>query len=394
MDYGVTPQGFVRKPLSAILSEIEYDQRANISPEFVAGVVSALNEIVAKQIDEGWAQLELIYSGGDPDTAEDRQLDMVAKLTMTLRRGATKSRVTLRCNLAKDTTLEAGTHFAAIAGKADVRWTPAADFTAPNGGLFDVAFVSENTGPIEGPTGLISIIATPVVGWNAVTNQGDAELGHDIDSNVTLRARREADLATAGTATVAAIRSDLSDPVQFPRIEDVMVFENDTDEGDADGRPPHSVECVIYDGVDGLTDNDAIAQAIYDAKASGVTAHGTTFGLAVVDEIGTKKVIHFSRTTRRAIYVALTITRQADYIGDEAVKEYVATACNARFREGDEVVQSVVQSLPLALAGVVDVATATIGFSASPTHEENLAIGVREIARFDTVRIIVSSSPA
>jgi len=43
----------------------------------------------------------------------------------------------------------------------------------------------------------------------------------------------------------------------------------------------------------------------------------------------------------------------------------------------------------LTLAGVLDVPTFYLGFSASPSGTANLTIGTREIATFDVARVVV-----
>jgi hypothetical protein len=82
-------------------------------------------------------------------------------------------------------------------------------------------------------------------GWNNITNPLDAKRGRAADTNETLRARREAELAAAGSGSVDGIRADLlrlEDEDGARVIDSCRVFDNDTDAFNADGLPPHSVE--------------------------------------------------------------------------------------------------------------------------------------------------------
>lgn len=391
--WGVTPAGFVRKTLRQILDDLSAAQKASISATLDTSsdtVLGQLNGIFARELGIAWEQLEICYHGNDPDAAEDFLLAMVSKLTGTIRRAATKSEVDLTCDIDSGKILLAGTHFAAIEGRLDVRWTPKADFTSPGDGTHAVRFVSENTGPIPGVSGTISVIATTVVGWNSVTNELDADLGRVADSDPTLRRRRETELAAVGSTTVRAVAAKLEEA--FPLIEFVHVFENDTDYTDADGVPPHCVDALIYDGVAPSVDDDAVAQVIWDTKGGGIGTHGLQTGLAVIDDNGTTKPVYFSRATLIPIYLTIAIQKIKGYVGDDAVKEFMAETCNTRFGAGDDVLAALVEALIFGNAGVKDVTNFRLGYTVTPSGTTNLAIAPRELARFGTTRIAVTSA--
>lgn len=87
-DYGVTPTGFVRKPLAVILSEIEARNRtefgANViqTPESAQGQINgALADLAAKH----WELSEDVYQSIDPDQAEGYRLDMLGRIRLLQR---------------------------------------------------------------------------------------------------------------------------------------------------------------------------------------------------------------------------------------------------------------------------------------------------------------------
>lgn len=83
MNYGVQPTGFVRKPISVILAEME----ASLITEFGPGVIQTpqsplgqLNGLMADLTAEVWELCEQVYQSYDPDQAEGSRLDTLAKL--------------------------------------------------------------------------------------------------------------------------------------------------------------------------------------------------------------------------------------------------------------------------------------------------------------------------
>jgi hypothetical protein len=84
-DFGVQPTGFVRKPLSVILSEIEALNRT----EFGAGVIQdaetplgQLNGIFAEAATKLWELAEDVYQSYDPDQAEGFRLEMLGRIRL------------------------------------------------------------------------------------------------------------------------------------------------------------------------------------------------------------------------------------------------------------------------------------------------------------------------
>jgi hypothetical protein len=391
-DYGVTPTGFVLKPQSVILQEIEQDQRANISGLIDVSAdtpIGQMNGIYSQRLAALWELAQDVYNSFDPDSAEDASLDNLGKLRGTDRQGASYSLVTCSCNVDNGVTLLSGTNFASVAGNPSVRFTPDADFTATSDGTHDVVFRAENTGAIEADAGTLSVIATPVVGWNSVTNALDADVGSDVQSDGDYRLSQETGLAERGSSTTDAIRSHLLDDLDF--VQTCTVFENTGDTPDGNGLPGHSLEALIYDGDSPPpTNNDAIAQVIWNFRPGGIRPVGNTSGNAV-DKLGITRAVPFSRAVATPIYISYTLSTGPGYIGAAAVAAAVASACNAQFKEaGQTVIALFVRALPLAQLGVLDVTAFAIGTAPSPSAASNIAIGTFGIARFDTSRISVT----
>lgn len=400
--YGVTAQGFVRPTVQDLVTAFEVDELADmgedtdVSPELPIG---QLNGIVGRQLGIAWEALEVCYYAFDPDATEGRLLEMLSKLTGTFRQGNTPSEVVLACNLDDTTVLPLDVAYAAIENKPDIRWkvSPVAHpsgYTAVGDGSHDVTFVSELLGPIAGFAGTINVIATPIVGWNSVVNANDAELGLQTDNDPALRTRRERELATIGSATVRAITANVAQA--FPgKIQTLIVFENEGDNTDENGLPPHSLETLIFDGDVPSVDDDALAQVILNSKAGGIQTSGNTTGqaAALVNGIETLKDVKFTRAAQIPVYLIIDLVRKpgAPYVGDVALAQNVATNANAYFGPGDEIVEDRIRTLTMEQVGVKDILSVKLGLLAPPTLSANLPMSIREIGRFSSARIVVNS---
>lgn len=397
MTFGVTGVGFDRKTIEDIITEMEQDELAEIATDLdvtTDSVVGQLNGIFARQLGIAWEQLEVIYHAFDSDAAEGRLLDMLGKLTGTFRRGSTPSEVQMGCDLDIGVTLIADQHYVNVDDHPENRWTPSVNYTAATTGPQLVTFRNELLGPITGFAGTINVINTPVSNWRTAVNPDDAELGVETDLDPAFRLRREAELATIGSATVRAITANILQAFGA-KLQTLVVFENDGDNTDANGLLSHSLEVLIFDGDVPTVGNNALAQVIFDSKAGGIHTSGNVSGTAtaLVNGVETSKAVRFSRAAQLAIYVDITLVRKlgVPYLGDNGVKQAVALAANAFFGPGDYVIKERIDAFTLACAGVKDITAVKIGFTASPTSGTNIPVSIRQIGRFSTSRITVHS---
>lgn len=388
--YGLRPTGFVRKSEAQILADIEERQLARISPYLDQSTATPLgqeNGIVARDLGLLWEGLEAVDAGRDPDKATGAALESLSKLTGTERRGASFSVTQLTNQLTAGTTLLAGAHFAQVAGDPDNRWTPVADFTAPSTGLHAIPFRAEFAGPVNATLNSINVITTPVTGWTGITASTVPTMGHWIDNDTTLRARREQSLTQTGGGTKKAIRADV---LAIPGVLSAIVLANTREYTDADGVPPFSVEVVIWDGATPLVSNTTIAEAIYQSVGTTVPTAGD-ITVPITEYDGKILDIKFSRVSMLNVYLDVFLTTGVGYVGDTAVKDYIVAQSQA-YGVGDDIVALKTRALPLALQGVTDVTSLELGFTANPTGTTNLVVSPRQIAVFDASRITVTAT--
>jgi uncharacterized phage protein gp47/JayE len=135
--------------------------------------------------------------------------------------------------------------------------------------------------------GDLSQIVTQTPGWSSVNNLQPGAVGRASENDAQLRARYKNGIYRLGAATLPGISANLKELV--PGVLAVKAFENDTDDPDEYGRPPHCLHVVIDGGLD-----QEIADAIFQLKAAGIDTYGDTVMFSR-DDGGTEHEIHFDR---------------------------------------------------------------------------------------------------
>lgn len=445
VDIGVTPEGFVGKTLLDIKTEVEAAWRA----EFGANADLDANTpdgqivgIISDRLAELWELAQAVYSAQDPDKAGGQAQDAVAAITGTVRDPASNGTVALTA-VGNDATFlltgrevsvdVTGDRFATIADATLAPaglWNTSTAYTAgtfvrtaatrvyycitsgtsagvgtgPSGTGTDITdgtahwrYLGEGlayiqveaqaveTGPKIAVAFTANTIETPVSGWNQVTNLTDAVPGEDEESDDELRIKREAELAAAGAGTVPAIRAAV---LRVDGVTSCVVFKNDLDVDDADGRPPHSVEAVVEGG-----DDVDIAEAIFDNVSSGIEPFGTTTE-SVTDSQGLSWDVSFSRPDLLTIYVRVDVVKDPLVFpvdGSDQIKSAIA-GDEVNMPIGKNVVASRVSSRVFDVPGVLDVTLTYIRTSSPPIAATTIAVGPRERADLDTGRVTVNLS--
>lgn len=383
--YGVQPTGFIVKPLADIKAELEENFRATFGDEIdvsAQSVFGMLIGIFAFLLSEVWLLGGAIYSAMYPDSATGVQQDNIAAITGTARKPPTLSKATVTAFGSAGTALAAG-RVISVNGTG-IKFETTIDATIGDTGQVDIPVQAQQSGPKTAPAGTLTVVETPVAGWDTVTNALDAEPGTDLEADVVLRIRREQELRSQGNAAHEAIRQKL---LLVSGVTNCIVFENETDTTDADGIGPHGIEVLVSGGTDA-----AIRAAIFAAKASGIKTYGTVSG-TVTDAEGNSHTIKFTRPTDTPVYVVINLTKNGDWPSDGVSQVQAAVVLKGDNRTvGDDVITSSLYAPVFSVSGVVDVTDLFVGFAPAPGSSTNLTIAPREIANFDTSRITVNVS--
>jgi hypothetical protein len=401
----VTANGLEIPAYDDVLSEVEAAQKANVDPNLDTTPKSILGEVnasIGATARDLWEAVRIAYDGFNPNASEDFVLDGLCQLTGTIRTPDSFSTVTETVTLASSTTLVAGCLIGQVAPGVAV-FVTIEDVSSTTAGDYPVKCRAVAPGPVAANAGTLTVITTPQTGLTAATNATDAVLGRFADTDAQLRIRRQQELRASGNATVDAILARLEAlrlaDGTAPIIE-AAVVENTSDLPDALGRPPHSFECLIYDGDVPLTaEDDVYAQTIWDAHPAGIPAYGTNSSGTAIDTIGVSRTVRFTRPTIRPIKVQITIATVGGYAGDAAVKAYIlATFLAIRPKIGSTGVRSV-KAAAFAdvidrgalggVAGVSDLTDIQLGFVSGSFDHGNLVLGARDMPTLDTSDIIV-----
>jgi len=444
--FGLTETGFIPKTLEDIKGEFEQDFQGefgtgvNLEPESVNG---QLIGIFSERLAELWEALLDLYASMDPDQATGAAQDAIMAFTGTIRLTAKYSTATVLATGDTGTVLPtgrvfsvpgAGTRFDTLAPAtlaAPAAWASshayalgdivsnggrifyatAAGTSAGSGGpsgsgtaivdgtvtwrslgagtgVAAVSVQAEQTGPWPAYAWSLTTVETAVAGLNTVTNPLDAVLGANVESDALARVRREVELQSSGLAAADAIRAHVLKVLEEAAVQDraVAVFLNDEDTTDGDGHPPHSVEVVARGG-----DDELVRDAVFGAVAGGIQPVGTNSG-TVTDSEGGTHTVAFSRPTEVPVYLDIVIATDSTFPADgiNLLKATLADWGDANLNMGDDVIQSRLYAPAFTISGITDVTTLAVGLSAWPMLEDNLAMGLRDLAVFDTSRIRVN----
>jgi uncharacterized phage protein gp47/JayE len=394
MSFGLTVDGFKIKRLADVKAEIqqrfrdEFGDNIDLSDETPEGQMIA---IFAERESLLWELAQNVYNSQYPIPAEGRSLDNVVAITGTTRREAQFSRVVDGVARGTNGTVVPAGTIISVQGNSSARFIVQQDTTINivDGATFKsgpIELIAETAGPVLANTGTLNVIETPVAGMDSFTNESDAEIGANIETDAELKSRRDQELQLAGSATVEAILSELR---ARELVEAVIVFQNIYSIPDLEGRPPHSLDIVVLGD-----DEDDLAEAIFLVVGAGIETIGS-ISRTVVDSQGFSHTIKFSRPTEVNIWLELDLTVDINLYpvdGDDQVEEAILLYAED-LTVGEDVVIYGTKSLIAALTeipGILDVVT-RIGKTNTPTLDDNIVIAAREIAKFDSARITVNS---
>lgn len=176
--------------------------------------------------------------------------------------------------------------------------------------------VAQESGGIEQPSGTIDTIATPIFGWDSITNPLPAVVGRARETDAELRNRFRETKFQRATNIIESLYSAL---YAIVGVNSIAIYENDTDVIDSNGLPPHSFHVIVDGGLE-----SEIASAIWLNRPTGILSVGTT-SIDILDSFGYVRTIRFSRPEELVIFVRMSLTRFAAYPpnGDDSIKQAV-----------------------------------------------------------------------
>ena len=391
--WGLTELGFRRPSYEELLDGYEvsakerFGQNINLGSRSILGLFLRLFAWVASHV---WQQIEKVYNSAFVDGATGISLLRLGALIGISRLPAQKAVGTL--TITGDPGANVYTGFIASANNTQ-RFVTMEDAEIGEDGFVTVPIQAYVAGPDGNvAAGTIATIVTPQAAVLSVINEDDTIGGRERETEAEFRARYIRSTDIAGGSNTDAIRAEL---LRTEAVAAAYVAENVTDETDADGLPPHSIECVVYGGV-----NLTVATAIHRRKGAGINTFGTET-VTITDASGRAKEIHFSRPTPRPIWVRVTGLVTGDrfpldgeeqiaaklvaHIGDEGA----SSALTGGLSIGEPVIYNRLISPVNEVFGVVDF-TLEISEDGEEWVKSNITIGPRDKAVTSTARVVVS----
>ena len=369
IQYGVTGDGFVRKPVTEVVKSLNnkfiaaFGANFDVSPESPDGQVIG---IVSDEIASCWEQAQQVFNAYRPGAVEGVGLDNVCELTNTKRYVNKPSQATVYCDGTLGTLVPAGS----LVSDGSRKFRLDTDVTLPG----DVTAIATEPGEYYIAADTIINILTPIAGWTSVTNPTIGTTGIDYESDPELRARRDKTTAVNSATTAEAIYASLADlDIDYIRVRD-----NDTYAA-IGSQPPGTIFVIV----DGGTSND-IARRIYNAKTGGVPTHGN-IEITINDSRGYPHLIKFSRPVRTPIFVKGTFRRRAsaNISSIDAAQKLQAAAITYlnSLQPGDDVVWSNMFGPIMSAVQYIEVESLFIGLSANPTSTATIELDIDKRAQ-------------
>lgn len=243
---------------------------------------------------------------------------------------------------------------------------------------------AEDFGPIEQPVNTITTIATPVLGWDSVTNPISATAGRFKETDAELRERFRVSKFERASNILEALYSAL---INLDAVEQVVIYENDTDVTDDKGIPAHSFLPIVLGGI-----STNIAQTIWENKPLGIRSYGNT-SVTIYDSQGFPHDIGFERPNPVNVYISIELQTDSNYPqdGDAVMKAAIAAYMEANFGIGDDVVYSRLYTPVNSVPGhqVLDM---SIGTSPNPTGKMNIPVNFNELFSLDPNNITITQA--
>lgn len=255
--------------------------------------------------------LQIVYNNHSPKTAVGTGLDSLVKLNGIRRKEASHSTCEVTLTGTAGTSIAAGV----VEDESGNQWTLPKNIVLPDSTM-QVTATCVPLGAIEAAAGTINKIVNPQKGWMAVTNDSAAIPGQPVETDEQLRHRQRLSVAIPSQnmldGTIAGIAS-------VQGVTKYHVYDNDSNQTDANGIPGHTIAAVVEGG----SDKD-IAEQIYLRKGPGGGTYGTTT-YEFVNLDGGKTPIHFFRPKYERIDVNVQIAKGQDYTNliAEAIKAAV-----------------------------------------------------------------------
>ncbi|AVK98834.1 baseplate J/gp47 family protein [Lysinibacillus sphaericus] len=386
--------GFKRKTYSELVDSMsakakeKFGADANTTERSVLGIII---RIMAWFFSLLWQDTEDVYHSAYRKTAEGNQLDMLLPYAGITRNLADFSYGQIEVIGTPNHFIESGF---LVSTENDIYFETLYDLTLNEEGKGLVDIVAYEIGA-RGNVGANTItqIVNPDADIIRVNNPLKTNGGREKETDAEARERADITVEGIGSATTAAIRTNL---LKISSIRAAKVIENYKDEVDQYGTPPRSIQAFVLGGSD-----EEIAKAIHEKKAGGIQPYGTTY-VDVLDLSGEVKQIGFTRANEVNVYIKVNVITNTSFTSNgvnqikTALIKYVGgTDANnntyAGLNMGDDVVVSRLIAKTYSVDGIEDVIV-EVSNDGINYSDSNVIIGLQEVAQthFNHIEVTIN----
>lgn len=396
-EWGLTALGFRRPSYFEILDAIEYQAREKFSqngrtPDLtVRSPLGLFLRICAWMVNLLFQLLEDVYDSRFVDTAAGASLYQLGRMIGMRLLPSRRASGYLDVYGTPGTRVPAGYLAATVAG---IQFAVTSAGRIGDSGVVTLPIQCLEMGVIGNVAeNTITQIVNPMEGIASVTNPSASNGGQAVETDEQFRDRYYKSVDFAGGVNADAIQAAI-----LQQVEGVLaakVYENDKDLEDARGLPPHSLEAVVYGGLD-----FEVAKAIYK-KGAGIQTYGNTMVGVLSQQNGQTYEIHFSRPAAIPIWIKVTgvqIDRDA-FPADgakrlqDALTGYIGSDITGGLNIGESVVYNRLPEQLYSVPGVLDFSLEICTNSGSYARK-NIPIGEREKAVTDNAKILITLDAA
>jgi uncharacterized phage protein gp47/JayE len=308
---------------------LDIDPNWNLDPSTPDGLKMAHDSEVFSALDE---TLQQAYNSKDPNKATGLDLDILCALSGITRSAGTASTVSLTLSGVAGSIIPGSTRFDDTNGN---RWSLDKTWTLDSTGTATGDATCTVVGDIEASPGTITELVDTIGGLTGVTNATAATPGTAVESDASLRARRNLMVGQPGSNQVDSMTGSI---FGVDGVRRVKIYENDTPSASESDDNPYSLPAnSISPIVDGGTDDD-VAMAIYLKKNPGVMLNQAGTGVSVVVTSPTyatnTKTIRFSRPVYVDMVLVIEIKSDGTLPSQDVLQTEIQTAFT-EFTNGD-----------------------------------------------------------
>lgn len=312
---GLTEKGFVRRTYDDILNDKIrrakelFGEDINTSDQTPLGKfirINAYDQAVAEE------EIEQVYFARFPNTASGQSLDRLLPFVGITRNPAKAAAYSVKITGTAGHVIEAGF---LVGTDTEISYHTTTDCTIGEDGSCVAAVSCTQPGAI-GNLSSPEMICKPM---NPDANISDVigvefiSTGTDEESDADLRVRFAASVTGAGSCNENALQSAV---LRIPTVQYSVVIANNTDEVDAEGRPPHSFETYVLGGDDY---EQEIAQAIFEKRPVGITTVGDKT-VKILDACGNEREVRYSPAQRVLVHVRIVVSAKNTFPEDGAAQ--------------------------------------------------------------------------